>query len=284
MNIQEELMDLVNGSGFPFQIGVRREIERTAANHGWFVDMEEFHWRHPVTGSTGFIDLVISHSQSIFTILVECKRVKEGGNWLFLTPRDYSGEKRRISALCTCKEAEDTKAFIGWCDFDFVPVTPEAAYCVFRGQDEKKPMLERIADDLMPAVEAIGYEEMTSKSSRRLLNGEWRLFLPLIVTNATLYTGTFDADRVSMANGRLSEGTCEFKPVPFVRFRKSLVTHYSGNDTGHEHRSMIGKTGLAKERTILVINSSALADSLKLLNVPQSRDAEFGRKLFSLNR
>lgn len=277
-----DLLDLLNGSGFPFQIGVRREIERTEETHGWKVDAEEHYWRHPETASSGFIDLVASHNNYIFTILIECKRVKEDGKWLFLMPRDYAGEKRRISALCTNGPDSEAKPFFGWCDFDFDPVSPEAAYCVFRGQDEKKPMLERIADDLLPAVEGVGFEEMQIKVADKLSTGDWRLFLPLIVTNATLFTATFDADKVSMASGRLADGACQFTPVPFVRFRKSLATHYPGTGTRHGYGNTLGRASRAKERTVLVVNSAALADSLRLLQVPPNSRAAFGQTLYSL--
>lgn len=281
---ETDLLELLNGSGFPFQIGVRREVERTTGTHGWKIDAEEHFWRHSETKNFGFIDLVSSHSNYIFTILIECKRVKEEGKWLFLMPREYAGEQRRISALCTHYPDSESKPFFGWCDFDFDPVSPEAAYCVFRGQDEKKPMLERIADDLLPAVEGVGVEEMQLKSGDKGSTGEWRLFLPVIVTNATLCTGTFDADKVDMSSGRLPEGACEFTPVPFVRFRKSLATHFPGTCTWANYSNSLGRASRLKERTVLVMNSAALADSLKLLRVPPNGDAAFGHKLHGLNR
>lgn len=284
------LLELLNGSGFPFQIGVRGEIERTTETHGWRIDAEEHFWRHPKTGDSGFIDLVSSHGDFIFTILIECKRVKERGEWLFLMPRKYAGEKRRISALCARSPGgepadpffvQSVDPFFVWCDFDFDPISPEASYCVFRGQDEKKPMLERIADDLLPAVEGVGVEEKQLKLGDRTSGGDWRLFLPVIVTNATLYTSSFDADKVDMSSGRLPEGTCEFSPVPFVRFRKSLATYFPGTASG-SYGNSLSQASRLKERTVLVVNSAALADSLKLLRVSSNGGDIFGRKLHSL--
>lgn len=281
--LQTELLDLLNGSGFPFQVGVRKEIEQTANTHGWAVDAEEHYWRHPKTECGGFIDFVISHQQYIFTILIECKRVKEDGKWLFLMPRDYTADQRRISALCTQSAGAESKAFLGWCDFDFDPVSPEAAYCVFRGQDEKKPMLERIADDLLPAVEGVGFEDLEINMGDKYASNQWRIFLPLIVTNAILYTSTFDANKVSMASGRLPEDACEFKPVPFVRFRKSLATHYPRVGLHPGRNNSLRKASVAKERTVLVINSAALADCLKLLKVSAGSEYNFGYILKNLN-
>jgi hypothetical protein len=283
-NESNDLLRLLNGSGFPFQIGVRKEIERTASEHGWVVDAEEHHWHHPATNSTGFIDLVISHCQYIYTILIECKRVKEDGKWLFLTPSDYTGEKHRITVLCSNMSDSEDQAFFGWSDFDFNPVSPEAAYCVYHNQDERNPLLERVADDVLPAAEAVAVEEMKLKLAEGAAFGDWRLFLPMIVTNATLYTGTFDAEKVSMANGRIDEGICKFTSVPFIRFRKSLATHFPRKDTYHSNRSPLARASLLKERTILVVNSAALAESLKILTTAGPRDREFGIKLHNLNR
>jgi hypothetical protein len=283
MSDQIEMLKGVNGSGFPFQIGVRKEIEKSSKDHGWAVDAEEHRWTHPAAKRAGFIDLVISHQELIFTVLIECKRVSEDAKWLFLTPRDYSSDRKRISALCTNKRAEDAGVFVGWCDFEFDPISSEAAYCVFRGQDERNPMLERIADDLLPAVEAVGLEEMTCKMTQPDWYSDWRLFLPVIVTNAALYTCVFDADRVGMNDGRLPEGSCEFKPVSFVRFRKSLATHYPAHGITPGHHNSLRQSNLAMERTVLIINSAALSESLKSLNEAEPRNGTFGRKLFGLN-
>ena len=107
-----ELLKVLNTSGFPFQIGVRREIERTKPTHGWEVDAEEYHWLHPASKAAGFIDLVSSHDQYIFTLLIECKRVKENGEWLFLTPREYAGDRKRLSALLRHQEGAGERGFL----------------------------------------------------------------------------------------------------------------------------------------------------------------------------
>ena len=72
---QDELLKLTNTFGFVFQIGVLHEIERTVQKHGWAMEVEEHHWRHPETGQSGFIDLVTRHSREVvFRMVIECKR------------------------------------------------------------------------------------------------------------------------------------------------------------------------------------------------------------------
>lgn len=264
----DPLIKALDGSGFPFQIGVRKEIEATLASHGWEVDAEEHHWRHPGTGGSGFADLVISHRNYCQSAVLECKRVKEGGRWLFLSPRDYKSETHRISAFCVQEMAAQAQPPSAWYGFNFNPVSPESSYCVFAGQDEKSPLLERIADDLLSSVEAIGLEYIRVDGISRAINA--RIFLPIIVTNVDLYTGVFDASRVNMSTGRLEPGDCEFQKVPLVRFRKSLATHYSKASSGHRPTWSLSSTSSVNEITILVISASHLADVLKELVLPDA--------------
>jgi hypothetical protein len=212
----KKLLELVHQSGFPFQIGVRKEIERTAGEHGWSVSAEEYHWIHPTSGKSGFIDLIAEHSQLYYSLVLECKRVRakdrsaKGPSWIFLTPRDYTTSENRLSGYKADKIRDDVaerklnhdKAY--WTDTEkFSPGTIESAYCVFETQDEKSPMLERIADTLLPSVEAAATDWF---SHSWVSNGESRVFIPVIVTNATLYTCSFDAGDISMVDGNLPDG------------------------------------------------------------------------------
>ena len=45
-SLAKELLTTVNQLGFPFQIGVRKEIERPASRHGWRIVAEEQPWSH----------------------------------------------------------------------------------------------------------------------------------------------------------------------------------------------------------------------------------------------
>ena len=64
--ISKELLKTANQSGFPFQIGVRNEIERTISEHGWNIVAEEYPWTHSIGGKSGFIDLLAEHKSYIF--------------------------------------------------------------------------------------------------------------------------------------------------------------------------------------------------------------------------
>jgi hypothetical protein len=264
----KKLLELIHQSGFPFQIGVRKGIERTADEHGWCVSAEEYHWTHPTSGKCGFIDLIAEHSQLYYSLVLECKRVREkdrsvkGPSWIFLTPRDYTAPQPRLSGFKADKIRDDLaerkqihdKAY--WTDaVEFYPPAVEPAYCVFQTQDEKSPMLERIADTLLPSVEAAAADWFTHSS---VSNGESRVIIPVIVTNATLYTCSFDAGDISMADGNLPAG--EFQAVPFIRFRKGLTQVKAGAGVRH-----FKDANRQQQRTMLIVNAAELSATLKQL-------------------
>jgi hypothetical protein len=146
----------------------------------------------------------------------------------------------------------------GWADaIDFDPPTLESAYCLFETQDEKNPAIERIADTLLPSVEAAGREWLTHGD---VCTGDRRVFLPVIVTNATLYACTFDAERVSMADGGLPDG--EFREITFIRFRKGLATGRPGQRATRDFTD----ANRQQQRTVLIVNSASLAGTLKALS------------------
>jgi hypothetical protein len=58
-----ELLKLINGSGFPFQMAAKERIQSTSDAHGWEVVAEEHPWRHPSAGSAGFVDLVLHENR-----------------------------------------------------------------------------------------------------------------------------------------------------------------------------------------------------------------------------
>ena len=206
------------------------------------------------------------------------------GNLIFLTPDGSSSSSSRLSAFCIDQgthEAEDEGSatdMYWWHNADFLPASPEARFCVMKDQDERNPMLERIADGLLPAVEAVGLEYL-SLNSRAKGRGKRQLFLPVIVTNAALWTAEFDPSNVSMKSGELKADKCNFTSVPFIRFRKSLSTHYPGYLTHSIRQNQDGdslvQAAKGNERTILVINSLAISETLKELTI-SDRPNRFG--------
>jgi hypothetical protein len=252
MKRSNPLLNLINSSGFVFQIGVRREIERAVNLHGWEVMVEEHQWIHPITHDTGFIDLVLKHKrQVIVRLVVECKRATNL-DWVFLTPREYSRETPKITVFWTNRKEKDKDVW-GWLDIAADPPSAQSSFCVLKGQDEKKtPMLERIADSLLPSIEALAIQEMSLQPYDNTF-GKPALYLPIIITNAKLSTASFDAKNVNMETGKLEDA--KFEEVSLVRFRKSLTTHM--------HSTMAPKdlieANVFSQVSILVVNASSFA-------------------------
>jgi len=253
MNDDAELLKLTNSTGFVFQIGVRQHIERTFGDHHWEVVGQEHRWDHHLTKQSSFADLVLSHTTYIFRIVIECKRATDR-EWVFLTPSDSSRSRDRTSAFIFFAPL-NTQGGGGWLDFGLQPPSPESAFCVVRGQDERNtPMLERVADSLLPSTEAIAYEEAylnRTKESR-----VHPLVIPVLVTNASLVTCAFDPGKVDLAEGRVS--AAEFTKVDLVRFRKGLTTNYPGTRVPESLR----QANQYGERTMLVVNAAALGNFL----------------------
>lgn len=253
------LLNLVNSSGFIFQVGVRWQIERASANHQWKVLRQEHRWEHPEQGSTGFIDLIVRHIQNPWTMVIECKRAT-GRDWIFLTPKDYQTSSNTINAFWTLNSNKEEKGDYAWFDHDADPESAQSAFCIVQGQEDgKTPMLERIADVLLPATEALAFEHLSQKTDIPLHH----FYFPVIVTNAILKTCSFEPEDVSMIDGKIQEGKAEFRRVGMVRFRKTLAKGCEPSRKVEAFESMKSK----KEQTVLVINAGSLSQILEQFNL-----------------
>jgi hypothetical protein len=273
---ETELLDLVNNSGFPFQMAVTSQIEQSTPIHRWKVVTEEHPWKHPESSREGFVDQIIRHEQDdVFRAVLECKRVNGDGKWVFLTPAGQKDDCTRLSIFWTCTFPERPPGRC-WLDFDFTPKSPESSFCVLRGDNNNRTMFENIADGLLPAVESIGLEEAKLSPPSSISMPQTRCFLPIVITNASLYTASFDPGDLDMKSGRLPDGKSSFKEVPLVRFRKSLGTHATLKreirPDGRE--DAIAESNRTSQRTILVLNSGSLISSLKDLMLTKRSDVE----------
>jgi hypothetical protein len=281
------MLDVLNGCGFPFQLGMRSQIESTIATHKWEVIVEEHFWRHPEVPKSGYIDLLLQHKQYLFSIVIECKRIKDGGEWIFLTPRERSGDSLRLSAFWTRTGAAKSDR-AGWIDQDFEPTSQEAAYCTQKGSDEKALLIEKLADNLLPSTEAVGKEEM--RINTRTPGDDhpaMRVFLPMVVTNAALFSASFNSNDVDIMSGKIPIEKCEFHDVSYIRFRKGLWSQYPRLNAEAVPRGSwepLRFAGLANERSLLVVNSAHLAATLASLRIPPGQNEKFVALLADLEQ
>lgn len=249
---EESLRNLINASGFLFQLRVEHEVRTITDRYRsvWTI-AREHRWVDPTSGTEGFIDLVVEHGAD--RIVIECKRVQDG-NWVFLIP-DKRDQMSRAKLLWTHRQAQ-RKDLSGWDDFHVAPSSPESAFCTVRGQGERDvPMLERIAGILLRSTEQLASEEIALEKGS--ITGTAHVYYPMIVTNASLHVCRFSPGDIDLLTGQLPGG--EFESVPFIRFRKNLSTASSFQ----RMPSDLKQANVEYERTVFVVNIAELANVLK---------------------
>lgn len=255
----QKLTDTVNQSGFPLQIGLTALIQNTTNQHGWKVLFVEHSWKNELDNDSGFIDIVIEDKHRTSVMLIECKRVLDS-SWIFLVPKSKAKPRRHAKAWVT-RFAGDCFKHLCWADLSLDPDSPESEFCVVPGQDPKsKPMLERVAADVVSATEALALEE---KDYQAQLKDALRMYFSVIVTTAKLQVCAFEPENVSLVDGKVADP--EFTEVPFVRFRKQLSTRPASVPLN----VVDGFYGFvrAKEHTVFVVNTEALPNFLATFEV-----------------
>jgi hypothetical protein len=260
-NNKDSLTDMLNSSGFLFQLRLEEEIKKSrpiSPMGEWQQIAREHKWTDPLDGKEGFIDIVLESGDTT-RLIIECKRVTDA-SWLFLVPSDES-ETRRGQFLWT----ESNSGMSDWHNFKFDPPSLEATFCVVRGQGEKDaPLLERISSSLIRSTESLANEELKlTKQERRI-----RLYLPVIVTNAMLFACRFNRSNINLDTGKLSES--DFNETPFIRFRKNLSSTLKSESPFTKSLSEINQQN---ERTVLIINANELTKTLRTLNLSYKLNA-----------
>ena len=256
----KKLLDAVNRSGFPLQIKAAAQVTRTRLDHGWRVLHQEHSWKNQQDGQSGFIDLILLDEHKTTALVVECKRTTDA-HWIFLVPETNPKLHRHGKAWAT----HLTRLRPGsnrWRDLNFSPQTPESAFCVIDGQDPKaRPMLERVAAEVVSATQAYAHEEFELRDVNKVFT---RIYANVILTTARLKLCTFDAHSINISNGTMAGAA--FTDVPYLRFRKQLSTAppyivWSGSEPDPS------SVAQAKENTVFVVNADHLLQFLSEFKV-----------------
>lgn len=241
----EDLAKLVNRSGFLFQLGVEELIRQGLLYHNWEVLAREYPWSTNDRGKSGFVDIIAGRNN--LRCVIECKRT-QGGEWVFLVPQSASEtlELRTLWAVV----GENGNGW-GWDDLDFNPASFGAEFCIVRGaSDDDKPMLERVAGDLVRAAESLAREELHLHGKHDGVFG----YFPVIVTNATLVICRVEPKEIDTSTGFLP-ASAKFETVNALRFRKALPTELAHAPDTYKDLG----TGLRrKERSVFVVHVSHL--------------------------
>jgi hypothetical protein len=246
-----DLANLVNSSGFLFQWAVEEYVRQTSPEHHWEVVAREFPWATVDGGRSGFVDFIADRFglHAVF----ECKRSKDG-EWVFLVPEDAEPnlEFRTLWSYITDGGVNE----LGWGDLHVAPKMLRSELCVVRGaSDNDKPMLERIASDLVRSAESVARSQ--GDTLRRKPNTA-AAFIPVIVTNTKLYACRVNPREVDLAVGTLP-AAATFEPVMAIKFQKATATDVNQPNT--KHRTLHDQW-LSKERSVVVVNVAHLKDWL----------------------
>ncbi len=265
MSKDSEKNDLIlkqlNRSGYPFQLKVESEIKLTSNKHGWNVVSREHPWTSEDGQESGFIDLVLKHSQSYtFSLVIECKRMKSDNaqqlQWIFLIP-DSNQEVNRTSCF-EIQGFKDKKEFRIWDTVGLEPASFEAEFCVLPG-DGRQPMLETIAGSVLESVEGLAEEEVKMARSTESSSTMRKFIFSAIVTNADLAVCHFQSEKVNK-DGVLDMDDIDIKAVPFIRFRKSVDMDIKGFDNTRYYD--LEELRKAQEQTVFVVNIDGLTEFL----------------------
>jgi hypothetical protein len=245
-------MQSLRASGFPFQTAIRHEITR---HNGWTVHASEYPWLDSMNRDN-FLDIVAVKGR--FILAIECK--KTGHEiFTFLLPLGgpttgpvdefcgmqvkYLTEGGRINPYPheTCKIA---------------PKSCSSEFCVVgKAGKEQGRLLERDASLLVRATDffAADQRELSKLPDEKLPH----VLLPVIVTNAKIYTARYEPTDISLEPGeflQLQPGDVE--AASWVRFSKSFTAD-KGRDVGH--------------RSIFVVDAASFGDFLEKLEIAPSR-------------
>lgn len=262
-------LNYVNSSGFAFQMRIEEEILRQPSR--WQFAGREHRWQDE-NGQSGYIDLLVDFGA--LRILIECKKQKDK-NWIFLKAK--SGQQKDRCTLLWVKKYEPIEQmpfpadFVAWDTFSISPMSYASPFCTMQGQgDNSRTLLEKTASELTHATECLAKEELVFSTKRDYFHQ--KIYMPIIVTNATLKVCSFVPQAVNISTGELSLEDAEFETVPYIRFQKGLETNILSSyaQIGIQQQLELKDINSEKERTVFVVNSNYLYEFLKDCNLNNS--------------
>jgi hypothetical protein len=254
---EDQLLSVVNASGFPFQIRVAHLVRETAARRGWTVLVSEHPWTDEETGENGFIDVVLGRDDDYsLRLVIECKRAKDS-QWVFISPDTTAKSFELVRCFVTLNSRGDKAGT--WADCEFAPASAESSFCSVRGDGSSRTsLLERLSADVCSATEAFGRQELRIEASTSL--PITTLYVPVIVTNVELFECRVKPSAVNLDSGSVELDDVDFRATPFIRFRKPLTARHDLSGS-----SDIQTVNQDAERTVLVLSAHDLSESLERL-------------------
>lgn len=195
------------------------------------------------------------HDHRGCALVVECKRAKKDGEWIFLVDAERSSEKATASAW----RALDEPTSGGWVPCHVDPPSVQSEFCVVASQGQNNAMLERIAGELVQATAAFGADfSSETKLGYRIVH------VPVVVTNANLVVAKVQTEKITLEGGEVRD--CEFECVQWIRFRKQLPGVRS-TESHSVHFSLERRMASMREATVFVVNAGHLPRFLEQFEI-----------------
>jgi hypothetical protein len=266
--MSDDLLGIVNASGFAFQLAVEEAILASGAarKHEWNVTSREHGWNDG--GIPRFIDLVLTKGQ--LHLPVECKRPR-GADWIFLVADRPQGrtakphQRFRTHYLRNQESAEGRIATGGLADFHQEHPSWESSFCTVRGSSEKdSPMLDRLCAELTRSSDALAGQQLDVDGGRNshghieLRSGAW-IVAPVIVTTAKSHVCRFDPAVVPLATGLVPEGAAKWSEVPRVVYRKN----FDAPSALEREFASVGALERDAQRSVTIVTATHLLEWLR---------------------
>lgn len=250
-------LEIINKTGYPFQLNLKRQIEDTFQKHRCSVEVEEHRWVNSKTNEEGFIDLVLRKEGFNLRLVIECKRLN--GTWTFLVPQENPREQNSAISLLV----EHSEINRKWTEIRLRPSSLEASFCVpeTSGQSDNRT-LEKIAGKLLLSLEYLESEEtnifVQTRRSANIQAPHTMIYLPIIVTTAQLQAIQFSASNITKNDAKLIADKSKIIPIEYIRFTKNLATTFQSPP------NMIHLTELnqAYDRTVFVVQAESFINFL----------------------
>ena len=243
--IPKEVMQSLRASGFAFQTAIREEIRR---HEGWNVHASEYPWLDGMNRDS-FLDIVAVKGR--FILAIECK--KTGSEiFTFLLPLGgpSTGPVDDFRGVQVQFFREQVRVNLHYETWNIQPRSCSSEFCVVgsrkSGKDQGR-LLEKDASVLVLATDAFAKD---TREHSKLADEELpRVVLPVIVTNAEIYTARYEPTKVSLETGEFKEEPEDLESAHWVRFYKS----FTADKVGH--------------RSVFVVNATSFGDFLGKLEI-----------------
>jgi hypothetical protein len=248
--IPSNVFGALQGSGFPFQTAVRHVVA-AKATAGWRVHASEYAWQR-LDGEDRFLDLVADNGT--FFLTIECKKTTKD-TWTFLRPLglDSTGRTEDFRCLRAEQIRDSTKRLALYCEtWRLEPSSIRSEFCVVStSKTGDNRMLEKDAGELIRASDAFA-DDFRDHFEPNLdaAPSAFHLFLPVIVTNAPLFTARYNPNEVSLADGQFKKPPREIESCHAIRFQKTFMS---------DSRFDLG------ERSLFVVHAPSFPEFLDLI-------------------